>query len=359
MPYALIMAGGVGQRLWPLSRTLRPKQSLALGDDRPLLRQALDRLLPEIDVTEVFVITTADQGDLTRQILPELPEGNLLLEPVGRNTAPCIGYGATVIQRRDPEATMVVVSADHVIRPTDAFLDAVRAGCRAVEEDPRALVALCVAPTGISSQLGHVRRGDKVGAYSGANVYEAAEFIEKPPPDEAQRLVVRGDVFWNTGIFVWKAARVLEELATHRPALAAGLAHVERALGTRERDAVVQREYAAFEPISIDYAVMERAEKVLLVEGRFLWDDVGTWNSLAKVYADDGAGNVVLGRHLGLDTTNCVIAAQPGQLIGTIGVSDLVIVQTADAVLVCSRERAAEVRQLVDRLKAEGLSQFL
>ena len=359
MPYALIMAGGAGQRLWPRSRRVRPKQSLAIGGDDPLLRQALDRLLPILDITEILVVTIADQAAVAREILPELPEQNLLLEPVGRNTAPCVGFGATVIRRRDPDASMVVLSADHVIRPVESFLQALEAGYRAVEEHPEALLCLGVTPKGVSSQLGHVRRGELVGTYDGVKVYEAREFIEKPPHHEAEQLVATGEVYWNTGIFVWKAGRILEELAAHRPALAAGLAEIESALGTDRRDEVVSREYPEFEKISIDYAVMEHAQRVLVVEGRFQWDDVGTWESLTRVYEDDGAGNVVLGRHVGLDTTNCVIAGEPGKVVGTIGVDNLVIVQTSDAVLVCPRDRAGEVRELVERLEAEALDQHL
>lgn len=359
MPYALIMAGGVGQRLWPRSRRRRPKQVLAIGDERPLLRQALDRLLPAFDVTEILVITTADQADLVRDVMPEVPAENLLLEPVGRNTAPCVGLGATVIRRRDPDAIMVVLSADHVIRPPEAFVDAVMAGCRAVDQDPKALVSIGVVPTGVSSQLGHVRRGDLFGAYGDVKVYQALEFIEKPPPDEAEQLTRSGEVYWNTGIFVWKAARMLEELAANRPALAAGLRRIEPALDTPDQSAAIQREYPAFEKIAIDYAVMEHAERLLVVEGRFRWDDVGTWDALSRVYEHDGAGNVILGRHVGLETTNCIIACEPGQVVGTIGVDNLVIVQTQDAVLVCPRSRAGEVRELVDRLEAEGLPDHL
>jgi len=359
MPYALIMAGGTGQRLWPRSRVRRPKQSLAIGGDEPLLRQALDRLLPLLDITEVLVVTTADQAGVVREVLPELAPHNLLIEPVGRNTAACIGLGATVVRHRDPDATMAVLSADHVIRPVESFLASLEAGCRAVEADPTALVCLGVVPAGISSQLGHVRRGDRVGTFDGVDVYEAREFIEKPPQEEAERLVASGDAYWNTGIFVWKAARVLAELAAHRPALAAGLARIEKALDTRRRDEVIDREYHDFEKIAIDYAVMEHAERILVVEGRFQWDDVGTWESLARVYADDGAGNVVLGPHVGLDTTNCVIAGEPAQIIGTIGVDNLIIVQTPDAVLICPRDRAGEVRDLVERLEAEGFEEHL
>ena len=228
-----------------------------------------------------------------------------------------------------------------------------------IKENPEALVCLGVVPSGVSSQLGHVRRGAHVGRYDGVDVYEAAEFIEKPPQPEAERLVASGEVYWNTGIFVWKAARILEELANHRPALAAGLAAIEEALHTPNRLEVIDREYHDFEKISIDYAVMEHAERVLVVEGRFQWNDVGTWDSLARVYEDDGAGNVVLGPHVGLDTTNCVIAGEPDVIVGTIGVDNLVIVQTGDAVLICPRDRAGEVRELVERLEAEGLEEHL
>jgi len=359
MPYALIMGGGVGQRLWPRSRASTPKQTLAVGDERPLVRQAFDRLLQELDITEILLITTADQADSMAAILPELPPENLLIEPVGRNTAPCVGYGATVIRDRDPDAVMVVVSADHVIRPPEAFADAMLAGCMAVEENPEALVSIGVVPRSASSQLGHVRRGARVASHRGVDVFEALEFIEKPPVPEAQRLTDSGEVYWNTGIFVWKAARILAELAEHRPALAAGLECIGKALGTDQEQQTVRDLYPEFEKVAIDYAVMEHAQRILVVEGRFEWDDVGTWDSLARVYEDDGAGNIVLGPHVGLETRNCVIACNPDQVVGTIGVKDLVIVQTPDALLVCPRSRAGEVRELVDRLRTEGLEKHL
>jgi mannose-1-phosphate guanylyltransferase len=359
MLHAMIMAGGGGTRFWPRSRTQRPKQFLALGGERTLLQQAMDRIEALLPAENAWVITgQAYQAETTRQ-LPHLPSDHIVGEPCGRDTAPCIGLGAALIARRDPSAVMLVTPADHVIEPVREFERAAHVAAQMAEEHSSALITFGIPPTFPSTGYGYIRRGPEVGQRQGISVFRVQAFEEKPPADRAEQFLVSGEYYWNSGIFVWRASAVLEELHRQQPALYDGVRRIADAWDTPQRDAVLRQHYEAMPKNSIDYAVMEHAREVLVVKAPYRWDDVGSWLALERMHPQDADHNTVLATHCGLKTKHCVIVGEAGRLIATIGVENLVIVQDGDATLIADRRDEGTVKQLVDLLKKKGLEQYL
>jgi mannose-1-phosphate guanylyltransferase len=359
MLHALIMAGGGGTRFWPRSRAARPKQFLALAGDQSLLQQACERLESQIDVSNTWVMTSArHRGDVLHQ-LPKLLPDRIIGEPEGRDTAPCIGLGAALIAAMDSDAVMLVTPADHVIEPTESFRRGVRAAMLAVEQHPDALVTLGILPTHAATGYGYIRRGAKVGEFGGIAVSRVDAFREKPATDVAEKYVAEGGYYWNAGIFVWKAATVLAELRRNKPKLAEGVERIAAAWPTPDRDHVLGELYPTLERISIDYAVMEPAKTALVLEAPFRWDDVGSWLAMDRLQAQDELGNTVQATHTGINTRNCIIVGDNDRLIATAGVSDLLIIQDGDALLIADRRDEAAVKKLVEQLGKAGLEKYL
>jgi mannose-1-phosphate guanylyltransferase len=359
MLHAMIMAGGGGTRFWPRSRAARPKQFLTLAGDRTLLQQACDRLEAQVPAEQTWVITAeAHRAEAERQ-LGQLPAGHVVGEPCGRDTAACIGLGAALIHRRDPDAVIVVTPADHVIEPVPEFARAVRAAAMVAEEHPRALLTFGIRPSYPATGYGYIHRGEELARRQGTPVYRVRAFREKPALELAEQFVASGEYYWNSGIFVWKAATILGQLRSQKPALADAVERIAAAWGTPRRAAVLADEYPRLEKVSIDYAVMEHAPEVLVLEAPYQWDDVGSWLALERLHAQDADGNTIDATHTGLNTSNCVIVGERGKLITTIGVSNLLIIQDGDAILVADRREEATVKQLVERLKQKGLDKYL
>ena len=359
MLHALIMAGGGGTRFWPRSRQRRPKQFLALGGERSLLQQAVDRVEGPASPGQVWVITAAGHRDEVARQLPDLAAEHIVGEPCGRDTAACAGLGAALIAREDPDAIIVVTPADHVIEPVQEFRRAVHVAARMAEEQPGALVTCGIPPTYPATGYGYIHRGKEAARRQGIAVYRVQAFREKPSHDRAERFVASGEYFWNSGIFIWRAAAILAELQAQQPALADALRRIADAWPTPRRQEVLEREYRALPRLSIDYAVMEHAREVLVVQAPYRWDDVGSWLALERLHPQDADGNTVLARHCGLDTRRCLIVADPGQLVATVGVSDLLIVQDGDAILVADRRQEGAVKALVEALRQRGLEAYL
>jgi mannose-1-phosphate guanylyltransferase len=360
MLHALIMAGGGGTRFWPRSRQARPKQFLTLAGDRTLLQQAYDRLEAPVAPEHTWVITAEQHRAEAERQLPHLPAGHVVGEPIGRDTAPCIGLGAALIARHDPDAVMLVTPADHVIEPAEVFRRTVEASVAVVAEFPRAIVTFGILPTYPATGYGYVHRGVEVCRRRDMPVYRVQSFREKPAADLAEQFVASGDFYWNSGIFVWKAATILDQLRAHKPDLAAAVGRVADAWDTPQRDAVLRAQYPRMEKVSIDYAVMEHAPEVFVLQAPYRWDDVGSWLALERMHPQDAHGNTVLATHAGLHTTDCVIVGDdPKRLITTIGVSNLLIIQDGDATLVADRRDEGTVKQLVERLKQQGLERYL
>jgi mannose-1-phosphate guanylyltransferase len=359
MLHALIMAGGGGTRFWPRSRQRRPKQFLALGGDRTLLQQAGDRIEAQVPPERTWVITGAAYTDETHRQLPALPAAHVVGEPCGRDTAACIGLGAALIARADPAATMLVMPADHVIEPVQEFRRAAHVAEQMAEEHPDALVTFGIPPTFPSTGYGYIHRGAETAHRQGVAVYRVRGFREKPDRDLAERYVASGEYFWNSGIFVWKAATILRALRQRQPELFAAVQRIAEAWPTADRDAVLRREYEGLPRISIDYAVMETAPEVLVVQAPYRWDDVGSWLALERMHPQDADGNTVLATHAGINTKGCVLAADAGHLLATVGVSNLLIIQDGNATLVADRREEATIKKLVELLKEKGLEKYL
>lgn len=352
MLHAMIMAGGGGTRFWPRSRQARPKQFLNVVGDRTLLQQALDRIEAcLVPPARSWVITGKDYLAETHRQLPDVPEGNLVGEPCGRDTAACIGLGAALIAKQDPDAVMLVTPADHIIEPVQEFRRAVHVAEQMATEHPDAIVTFGIKPTFASTGYGYIHQGDQLAQRQGIGVYRVASFMEKPKRDVAERYVASGEYAWNSGIFVWRVATVLGALQKHKPELYAGIQRIAEAWATPRRQEVLAKEFPVLEKTSIDYAVMERHQPVLVVQAPYRWDDVGSWLAVERLHPQDAAGNTVLGKHLGIQTDRCVVVGDQDRLIATIGVEDLLIIQDGDCTLIAHRSRESEVKQVVEQLR--------
>ncbi len=350
MRHAVIMAGGAGTRLWPLSRKLRPKQLLRLFDGKSLLQLARERLCGLFEPANTWVITSQHYLDQVAAALPDIPRANLIGEPMGRDTAKAIGLAANLLARRDPDATMAVFTADHIITPQDRFAEAIRAGLDAAEHFPDALVTFGIKPTGPHTGYGYVRRGRVAGTAQEQwhkDVFAVAEFKEKPTREVAEGYVRSGEYYWNSGMFAWRATAILAELQRNLPDNASRLAELAANwdcwAGTPEAAA----RFGALQKISIDYGVMEKARQVLLVEMDCDWQDLGSWLAVAGTRRADEHGNVALAeRSLIVDGQNNVLVTESGHLIVALGVSDLVVVHSDDATLVCRRDQVERIKDL-------------
>ncbi len=353
--YAVIMAGGGGTRLWPLSRQTRPKQMLSLFDERSLFQTAVERLDGILPVQQILVVTVEDQAAELRQQVPEIPAENYLLEPMPRGTASVVGLAAVALQQRDPEAVMAILTSDHYMANEGRFRQLLAAAYDVAQDGY--LVTLGIEPSFPATGYGYIRQGEQVGEYQDMSVFKVDKFIEKPDQERAAAMLASGDHAWNSGMFVWRVDRILEEFNRQMPELAETLEAIAAVWGTPRQNETLQRLWPAIEPETIDYGIMEGARRVAVIPAAGLgWSDVGSWDSLFDVLKGDDHGNIVMGgEHVGLDTQQSLIyMSQPRRLIVTIGVKDLVVVDTGDVLLVCHKDQAQSVRKVVDRLKETG-----
>jgi len=362
MLHALIMAGGGGTRFWPRSRQQRPKQFLALSGDRTLIQLAQDRIEAQVPPEQTWVITSESYRQETARQLPGLPPDHIIGEPCGRDTAPCVAVGAALIARQDPKATILVTPADHVIEPVQEFRRAVHIAGQMAEEHPKTLVTFGIPPVFASIGYGYIQRGQEIASRQGITVFRVQQFQEKPKLDLAEQYFASGQYLWNSGIFVWKAATILEAVREYCPALHAAAMRIASAWNTTESPSLLAREYGAMQKISIDYAVMQemgKAGKVLVVQAPFRWDDVGSWLALERMNPQDADGNTIIGTHCGVETDRCIIVTDPGKLIATIGVDHLLIVQDGPVTLVADKRDESSIRKLIEELKKRGLEHYL
>jgi mannose-1-phosphate guanylyltransferase len=359
MLHAVIMAGGGGTRFWPRSRQKKPKQFLTLGGDRSLLQQTVERIEAFAPPENTWIITAAQHAGETARQLPALPAQQIIGEPCGRDTAACIGLGAALIAKQDPDATMLVLPADHVIEPPQEFRRAAHAAEQLVKDHPNALVTCGIQPTFPATGYGYIHRGDAIPSRQGLSMYRVKEFREKPDAETAERFLQSGEYYWNSGIFCWRAATILQALQQNQPAIAAAAQRIAAAWTTPQQEQVFRAEYERLGKISIDYAVMEKAKEVYVVVAPFQWDDVGSWLALERMRPQDADGNTVDARHCGIGTKECVIVGEPDKLIATVGVNNLLIIQDGDAILVADRREEGNIKQLVELLKKKGLEKYL
>lgn len=346
------MAGGVGERFWPSSRRLRPKQLLDLTGRGSMLRLTIERVGDLARPDEIFIFTNREQRDaVLAEVNGLVPDANVIGEPEGRNTAPCIGLAAVVAQRAHGARAMLVLPADHLIEPATRFRELVRAGERFVSAHD-VLLTFGIVPTRPETGYGYIRPGGELGRDGGAPVFRAEAFLEKPSPERARELVAQG-CCWNSGMFLWRTDTLLDGLKHHQPGLHAVLERIEAALGTRPLDQVLNDEYPRAPAISIDYGLMEKADNVAVMRADFTWNDVGSWEFIRDIQPPDADGNVMVGEHIAIDAAgNTVVAGE--RLVGLVGVDNVVVVDAGDAILVCRRDRVQDVRKIVAELKRRG-----
>jgi len=354
--YALIMAGGSGTRLWPCSREACPKQLLSLLSERTMLQEAYQRITPLIPDEQVFVVTSEAYADVVREQIPQLPAANIIGEPEGHGTAPCIGLSALYLRRLDPEGVMAVLTADHYIEKADELRRALEAAAQVAEAGH--LVTLGIQPSHPATGYGYIERGEKLAQISGLDVHRVEKFTEKPDLATAQAFVKSGRYYWNSGMFIWKVSTILREFQKLMPQLYAQLMEIDAALGTTQERAVLERVWPQVENETIDYGIMERAQDVAVIPVDIGWSDVGDWAALSELLPPDEEGNVIVGEHVGLDTRRCMIHGSR-RLVATIGLEDMIVVDTEDALFICPKERAQEVRDLVEKLKESGREEFM
>ncbi len=356
----VILAGGGGTRLWPRSRARLPKPLMPLlPDGRTMLQATWSRLRPLIPAERLFVSTGLAYADAVRRQLSDLPPDHLIVEPAGRDTGPAAGLAAVHVARLDPEAIMGLFPADHIIQDEDGFHDSVRLAAQVAAHDY--LVTLGMQPTHPETGYGYVEVAGPVPELeSDSRARLVARFVEKPDLATATAYVEGGRHLWNAGIFIWRARVILEQFRAFLPDIAARLAAIDAAAGTPDAPAVLEREWADMRKISVDFGIMEKAARVATIPSDIGWSDAGDWNAIGALLGTPGAGYVSAGvEHLARDSRDCVVAAPPGKLVATIGLADVVIVDTPDALLVCPRARAQEVRQIVDALNARGRTDLL
>lgn len=356
---AVIMAGGGGTRLWPLSRSNRPKQSLAILGDRTLFQMAVDRLTPAIPTERILVVSVESMAGILQPQIPSLTSENFLNEPFPRGTASVLGYAATVLNHRAPGTVMACLTADHIIQNEERFLELLAAAeARALQGE---LVTLGIAPSAPSTGYGYIHLGETLAVEKGFDIRKVLQFKEKPDYAAAAEYVESGEYAWNSGMFVWTPERILQEIERLMPKLYAALQEIERALGTPEESSVIAKVWEGLESETIDYGVMEGAENVVVIPADDLgWWDVGGWDRLDMMDSDQNGNTVRATDSLLSDTNRTVIYQEPGlhRLVATLGLEDIVIVDTEDVLLVCDRKRAEEVRSLVAGLSENGLEDY-
>ena len=354
--YAVVLAGGGGTRLWPLSRVHKPKHVLNLCGDKTLLAETFARVRPMIADDHLMAITVADHADALRKQVPYLLPQNVVIEPMGRSTAPCIALMAALIAKSDPDAIMVSLAADHAVEDVEAFRSVVEAAIQAAAMGH--LVTLGIVPDSPETGYGYIERGGLLTRLAGHNVYHVARFTEKPDQAMAEAFLQTGRYFWNASIFAWRVSSILAEVRKWLPSLHRGVMSVQPALATAGQQEALARVWESITPISIDVGVMEKADGVVVVPADIGWSDVGCWTSVAKLAQPDGEGNVIEGQGMVLDCEGTYIRSS-GRLVAALGLQGMIVVDTDDAVLVCPKDRAQDVRKLVDLLKREGKDDYL
>ena len=347
MRHAVIMAGGAGVRLWPLSRQARPKQLLKLFSGTSLLRQSYERVSTVLPPECINVITGQNHLPLVAEEIPELPAANLFGEPCGRDTVNAVGLASAIIAERDPDAVVGIFTADHIITPLERFASAVHTGFETAEAHDDALVTFGIRPSRPDTNYGYIQRGERVSD----GVFRVSQFTEKPNMAEAMKYVAGGDFYWNSGMFAWRADTILGEIQRHLPASYEPIREMGKAWSTDARQQIIERIYPSLMKISIDFAVMEKAEHVLAVEMDCHWVDVGSWPAIETVVSADADGNVnACPRSMHLASRGNIVVSEQEHLIATIGVDDLVIIHAPDATLVCKRRDASAIKELVGNI---------
>lgn len=352
---ALIMAGGKGERFWPKSRCTLPKQFLSLTDDgKTMIQLTVERISSIVDIEDVYIATNINYKKLVMEQLPGIPQENILCEPAGRNTAPCIGVGAIYIANKYDDADMIVLASDHLIKNNEDFIEVLNEACEVAEKGNN-LVTIGIKPNYPEVGYGYIKYNEeeKIG-----NSYAVEKFVEKPVLEVAKEYLADGRYLWNSGMFVWKVSSILENFRLLLPKSYDALIRIKESMGTPDEENIFKVEFMNLEAESVDYAIMERAENIFTIPGAFGWDDIGSWLAVGRIKTADEANNVISGNVIAVNTRDCVIEAG-NKLIATVGLRDMVIVDTPDATLISTKENAGEIKNILAKLRESDKEQYL
>ncbi len=358
--YAVIMAGGVGSRFWPRSRERTPKQLLEIVGSGTMIQNTVNRIESLIPSDRILVVTNQLQSEAVQHQLSSLPSKNIIVEPVGRNTAPCIGLAAYQVRRSDPNGVMVILPADHIIRNRDEFLRVVEIAQR-VADETNALITIGIKPTHPETGYGYIQIDEEHSErnpYFADGVCRVKTFAEKPNLETAERFLRSGDFLWNSGMFVWKANAILSEIEMHLPDLYTQLMSVDAASDTPQYHDTLETAYGLIRGISVDYGVMEKAGNVFVIKGDFGWSDVGSWDEVVRLSPRDAEGNALRGKVILKDASRNYIDAGD-KVVAAVGVEDLIIITTDDAILVCKKGRSQDVKEVVDYIRRKQMNDYL
>ena len=358
--YALILAGGGGTRLWPVSRRATPKQLLPLVDERSLFKTTIDRLLPLFAPENIYISTGTPFIQGMRNDAPEIPAENFIIEPSGRNTGPAAALALAVIHKRDPEAIVTMQHADHFIKYEDKYREILQAGCQIAEDQDGTIITLGVSPTYPATGFGYIQQGEQITEVNGFSAYKALGFTEKPNVVTATSFLASGEYSWNAGMFIWKSEVAMQEFQRQTPQLWALLEQLEPTIDTPAFQAELATVWGQMPKISIDVGIMEGAEKMIVIPEDIGWNDIGSWDALFDVVPQDKFGNSIKGNagdHVILDTRQSLIFSD--RMTVTIGVEDIIVIDTEDVVLICNRARAQDVKEVVNHLKATKRNEYL
>lgn len=347
------MAGGRGERFWPKSRKKTPKQFLCLTDtNRTMLQNTVDRILPIVETEDIYISTNRDYLELVREQLPGIPAANILCEPEPKNTAPCIGWGAVVMRKRYGDAVMVVLPSDHQILQPALFRSVLRNAIKTAEKT-EALVTLGIAPDQPDTGYGYIQYEDNT-LDAGANAFRVKRFVEKPDLATAKKYLKSGDYLWNSGMFIWKVSSVLKEMETHLPENYALLTAIEQSIGEGDEEQTIEERFRQMRSISIDYGIMERAKTVYVIPSSFGWDDVGSWLAVGRINPADEMGNVFKGDVVAVESERCIVRGGTDRLIAIVGMEDTIVVDAGDALLICAKDSAGDIKKVLETLRKDN-----
>lgn len=352
---ALIMAGGRGERFWPKSRKNMPKQFLSLTDDgKTMIQLTVERISPLVKLEDVYIATNRDYKKLVLEQLPGLPEENVLCEPVGRNTAPCIGLGAVHIAKKYEDAMMFVLPSDHLIKFNKMFLRTLQDACDVADKNSN-LVTIGITPDYPEIGYGYIKFDSHE---TEGRAYKVDRFVEKPSLEVAKEYLATEEYLWNSGMFIWKVSSILKNMQKFMPETYEGLLRIQAAIGTDNEEHVLEKEFTALQSQSIDYGIMEKADDIYILPGTFGWDDVGSWLAVERIKKTNEFGNVVDGNIITVNTHNCVIQGSQ-KLIATVGMEDMIVVDTEDATLICSKDHAGDIKKVLENLKICNREEYI
>lgn len=355
--YTLIMAGGSGTRFWPRSKTVKPKQYLNIFGDKSLLQDTIERFAKFTKEENIYIVSSATQAQVLEEQTPMLPKENLIYEPIGRNTLPCIGLAAMYAERENPDGIMVVSPSDHLINNTDLFKDTVLAAAKIAKERD-GIVTLGITPTFPATGYGYVKVADDITNNEKIKQFKVERFVEKPDETNAAKYLSQGGFYWNSGLFVFKVSVFLKAVEEFAPELYADLRKIQADFGNPGYADTLDTIYRAVESISVDYGIMEHARNIYLVEGNFDWNDLGSWESVYQTDEKDENGNAGMGEAIFLDSKNSYVSTDEG-IVALVGLDDVIVVRDGNTTLVCKRDKAEDIKKIVEQLKAENKQKYL